>query len=154
MAIEIERKFLVKDDSWKQYVVKSTRFIQAYLSHRPEGTVRLRILEDKAFLTVKGKTAGIKRPEWEYEIPIEDAIRMFDSKVYEGEYLEKTRNIVVYKGAVWEVDVFHGRHDGLVLAEIELEDTEIYPELPPFVGREVSDDPRYFNSNLNLTGLS
>lgn len=150
MAKEIERKFLLINDSWKQYVVKSTRIIQAYLSHRHEGIVRLRIYGDKAFLTIKGKTIGIERHEWEYEIPVKDAMEMLDLKVYENSFIEKTRHIVKYDNEIWEIDEFHGRHQGLILAEIETPYTGYVVKIPPFIGKEVSDDPQYFNSNLNI----
>lgn len=154
MALEIERKFLVSNDSWKASVIGSSKFIQAYLSHRPEGIVRLRITDGKAFLTIKGKTRGVKRHEWEYEIPLKDAYEMLENEIYEGSYLEKTRYFVEYMGEKWEVDEFHGKHEGLVLAEIELPEIDSKFTIPPFVGKEVSNDPRYFNSNLNLNGLS
>lgn len=146
---EIERKFLVTNDSWRPYVTRTTHFIQAYLSHRPEGIVRLRICNDNAFLTIKGKTTGIERHEWEYPIPLNDALEMMNNKVYEGKFIEKTRYIVETNGLKWEIDEFHGRHEGLILAEIELPDSNVQIELPNFVGKEVSNDPRYFNSNLN-----
>lgn len=149
MAKEIERKFLVANDGWKAYVTGRKHFLQAYLSHRPEGIVRLRICDNVAYLTVKGKTIGIERCEWEYTIPLKDAYEMLKHRVYEGKYLEKTRYIVEYRGETWEIDEFHGRHEGLVLAEIELPSTEYVLDIPPFIGKEVSHDPRYFNSNLN-----
>ena len=152
MAQEIERKFLLANDSWKEHVVSSTRMIQAYLSHRPEGIVRLRLCGEKAYLTIKGMTIGIKRNEWEYEIPVTDAYEMLDDKVYEGSYLEKTRYIVEYMGHKWEIDEFHGRLQGLVTAEIELDCADKDIPLPPFIGKEVSHDPRYFNSSLNREG--
>ena len=149
MAKEIERKFLIADDSWKKYVIKSEKYIQAYISHRPDGIVRLRMSNDKAYLTVKGRTTGIERHEWEYELPFSDAMEMLHAGVCEGGYIEKTRHIIDYRGHTWEVDEFHGRHEGLLLAEIELSSPKTEIDLPPFIGREVSHDPHYFNSNLN-----
>lgn len=149
MGKEIEHKYLVKDESWRQYVVSSDKFIQAYISHRKDGIVRLRISEHKAYITIKGRTVDCERGEWEYEIPVTDAQEMMAHKVYEGGYLEKRRYYVIYEGFKWEIDVFEGRHKGLILAEIELPDKQTEFIIPPFIGEEVSQDPQYFNSNLN-----
>lgn len=149
MSKEIERKFLVNNDSWKNYVVGMEHLIQAYITHRINGTVRLRICDTKAFITIKGRTKGIERHEWEYEIPIEDAREMLANRIYQGKYIEKTRYYLNFNGYRWEIDVFHGRHEGLVMAEIELPDSYHVLQLPSFIGKEVSHDPRYFNSNLN-----
>ena len=148
MAKEVERKFLVANDSWKDLVSESIDILQAYISHRVEGTVRLRLANNKAYLTLKGRTNGIERHEWEYEIPFKDGSEMIENKIYEGDYISKTRNFVRYENLNWEVDVFHGSLEGLILAEIELPDSDTPIELPPFIGEEVSGDPRYFNSNL------
>ena len=149
MAKEIERKFLVKNDEWRKFVVSSENFLQAYISHRVNGIVRLRITDTKAFITIKGRTKGIERHEWEYEIPVSDAREMLENRIYQGKYIEKTRYIVNCDGYCWEVDVFHGRHEGLILAEIEIPEADHNLALPSFIGKEVSHDPRYFNSNLN-----
>lgn len=149
MAKEVERKFLVANDSWKQFVVSSDNFLQAYLTHRINGTVRLRVCNQSAFITIKGRTHVIERHEWEYEIPLNDALEMIHNKIYQGQYIEKTRYYVDFEGYRWEIDQFHGRHEGLVLAEIELPHADADIPLPPFIGKEVSHDPRYFNSNLN-----
>lgn len=154
MAFEIERKFLLANDSWKSYVVSSSHLVQAYISHRHEGVVRLRIVDDAvARLTIKGKTDGIQRHEWEYDIPVQDAHNMIAQGVIEGDYIEKTRHTVEYDGFMWEIDIFHGRHEGLMLAEIELPSADAPIALPPFIGREVSHDPRYFNSALNRSSV-
>lgn len=147
MAKEIERKFLVSDDSYKLMASESHRIAQGYISRRKEGTVRVRILDDEAFLTVKGKNYGISRNEWEYPIPVEDAREMFRD-VCEDPILEKTRWIVPYEGLIWEVDEFRGALAPLVMAEVELPSADTPVSLPPFVGREVSGDPAYYNSNL------
>lgn len=147
MAKEIERKFLVSDDSYKLMASESHRIAQGYISRRKEGTVRVRILDDAAFLTVKGENHGISRNEWEYPIPVEDAREMFRD-VCEGPTLEKTRWIVPYEGLSWEVDEFRGTLAPLVVAEVELPSADTPVSLPPFVGREVSGDPAYYNSNL------
>lgn len=148
MAAEIERKFLVANDSWRDMARASMNITQAYISHRPDGIVRLRLTDSKAWLTVKGRTRGISRNEWEYEIPIEDAREMIDHHIYEGSYLSKTRYLVDYKGRTWEIDEFHKGLKGLVLAEVELPSVETEVELPPFIGEEVSGNPEYYNSNL------
>lgn len=147
MAKEIERKFLVSDDSYKLMASESHRIAQGYISRRKEGTVRVRILDDAAFLTVKGENHGISRNEWEYPIPVEDAREMFRD-VCEDPILEKTRWIVPYEGLIWEVDEFRGALAPLVVAEVELPSADTPVPLPPFVGREVSGDPAYYNSNL------
>lgn len=147
MAKEIERKFLVSDDSYKLMASESHRIAQGYISRRKEGTVRVRILDDEAFLTVKGENYGISRNEWEYPIPVEDAREMFRD-VCEDPILEKTRWIVPYEGLIWEVDEFRGALAPLVMAEVELPSADTPVSLPPFVGREVSGDPAYYNSNL------
>lgn len=131
-------------------MVKTVHLVQAYISHRHDGIVRVRIHNDmEARLTVKGRTTGIERHEWEYEIPVADAKEMIARGVTEGGCIDKTRHIVKYNGATWEIDEFHGRHEGLVVAEIELPEADYPLDIPPFIGREVSHDPRYFNSTLN-----
>ncbi|MDE6393708.1 MAG: CYTH domain-containing protein [Duncaniella sp.] len=147
MAKEIERKFLVKDNSFTKMTTVSCDIRQTYLSDRPEATVRLRVRGDRAYITVKGKNSGAVRDEWEYEIPVTDAEEMAH-RLAGGWSIDKTRHLVPYGGRVWEVDVFRGRHDGLILAEVELDDAGVEVELPPFVGQEVTGDAAYYNSNL------
>lgn len=147
MAKEIEHKFLVKSDNYRLMANAAHRIAQGYISRRPEGTVRVRILDDRAFLTVKGKNDGLVRDEWEYEIPLADAAEMLD-RTCEGKSLEKTRYIVDYEGFIWEVDEFHGAREGLVVAEVEVPSADTVFPLPPFVGEEVTGDPAYYNSNL------
>ncbi len=147
MAAEIERKFLVEDDSWIDGTA-GVRMIQGYLSHDPERTVRVRLAGGNAWLTIKGRSEGITRAEFEYAIPPADAREMLEWCLPGVIY--KTRHRVPYGGHVWEVDVFHAENAGLVVAEVELEDASISPELPPWVGAEVSADPRYFNSCLAI----
>ena len=149
MAKEIERKFLVADDGWRSMVSEVHEIKQGYLSTRPEAVVRVRIKDREAFLTVKGITRGIERHEWEYQIPVDDATLMLQNIEPSTVVISKTRHIVVYDGMCWEIDVFHGSHEGLVLAEIELDSPEREVTLPPFVGPEVTRDPRYFNSVLS-----
>lgn len=144
MSTEIERKFLVKGVEWKQGVGVS--FCQGYLSSNKERTVRVRIAGDKAFLTIKGITKGISRAEFEYEIPVSDADYLL--KMCEGPLIKKKRYTQVYNGFKWEIDEFAGENEGLVIAEIEVENETQLFERPDWVGKEVSDDPRYFNSSL------
>jgi len=148
MAKEIERKFLVKDSGYKMLSSESIRIVQGYLCRRPESTVRVRIKGDCGFLTVKSRTVGMTRDEWEYPIPESDARQML-AACCEGTVIDKTRHIVHFGDHVWEVDEFHGTHSGLVTAEVELpSESTVLGELPPFVGEEVTGDVRYYNSNL------
>lgn len=147
MALEIERKFLLKDDSWKSQVVRSHVLKQGYLASSPGPTVRIRTSDESAFLTIKGKTIGISRVEFEYDVPMEEALELL--KLSANAPIEKTRHIVKADGYVWEIDVFEGANHGLVLAEVEVQSEDEQIVLPSWVGIEVSDDPRYFNSYLS-----
>lgn len=145
MAVEIERKFLV--DKRKLHALTFTsesKIAQGYLSFSP--TVRVRLKDNRGFLTVKSSTVGISRQEFEYEIPAEDAEQLL--KLCGRFVLKKYRRKLEYGGHVWEVDFFAGRHAGLVLAEVELNAPDEPVDLPDWVSREVSGDARYFNSNL------
>lgn len=146
MALEIERKFLVADNSFKAESVESHNICQGYLSRDPTRTVRIRIRDSKGFITVKGVTVGCVREEFEYEIPYEDAERLL--ALCQPPVLKKVRYIVPFGGFRWEIDEFLSREDGLILAEVELPDAEATVELPPFVGEEVTGNPAYYNSNL------
>lgn len=146
MGVEIERKFLVKDDSFKQTAVKSNRIMQGYLCREPERTVRVRIRDDKGFLTVKGKNEGAQRLEFEYEIPKADAEEMLS--LCAGKILDKTRYVVDYKGFSWEIDEFHNLDIPLIVAEIELPSIETEFDIPDFIGEEVTGNPKYYNSML------
>ena len=147
MAIEIERKFLIKNDSWKKDLVGQI-YQQAYLSKSANKTVRIRIVEEKAFLTMKGKSKGISRTEFEYSIPVDDA-RIMINDLCDTPAILKQRYRVNFKGHSWEVDEFDQENDGLILAEIELNAEDEFFELPPWAGKEVSGDPKYYNSNLS-----
>jgi len=147
MATEIERKFLVSPGAWQPHPGAGTLHRQGYLSGDPERIVRIRIAGDEAFVTVKGRTHGISRLEFEYPIPVSDAATMLD-QLCPGPLVEKRRYEQPYAGLLWEIDVFEGDNAGLVLAEVELPTPTTPIVLPPWVGREVSNDPRYFNSNL------
>ncbi|MFI5230406.1 MAG: CYTH domain-containing protein [Gemmatimonadales bacterium] len=150
MAREIERKFLVRRDRWRPNGTAGTggtRYRQGYLSTDPARVVRVRTAGDAAFLTVKGTTVGTSRAEYEYRIPLEDADEMLDQLCLHP-LIEKTRYREAFGGRPWEIDVFEGTNDGLVVAEIELSSAQSQFEEPPWLGAEVSGDPRYFNSNL------
>jgi len=146
MGKEIERKFLLKNNDWKSQVVKTHTIQQGYLSTDPERTVRIRIKDDNGILTIKGKNEGITRLEFEYSIPLKDAKELI--KMCGKPLIEKTRNIIVLKNHTWEIDEFSGIHKGLILAEIELKSEDIEFHIPNWIGKEVSHDPRYYNSNL------
>lgn len=148
MGKEIERKFLVKDQSFKSLATTVDRIEQGYISLRPGGTVRVRIKNERAFITVKGLNNGAVRDEWEYEIPNSDALEMMN-RVTEGTVIKKCRYDVDYEGHKWEIDVFEGVHQGLILAEIELENENATFVKPPFIGEEVTGDPQYYNSVLS-----
>ena len=147
MAKEIERKFMVKDGSYMTEAENSVEIAQGYLSIHPDRTVRVRIAGERGFMTVKTRNVGAVRGEWEFEIPIEDA-REILSQAAVG-VLSKTRYYVPSSdGFTWEIDKFHGSLEGLAIAEIELPDEQTPFALPPFAGKEVTGDPRYYNSNL------
>lgn len=145
MAKEIERKFLIRDDSWKQ--AEGTLLRQGYLNRDKGRTIRVRLAGSKGFLTVKGETFGATREEFEYEIPPEDAVILLD-EICEKPLIEKRRYRVEYGSVTFEIDEFLGENEGLILAEVELEDESQQVPQPPWLGEEVTHDPRYFNSNL------
>lgn len=146
MGIEIERKFLVTDSSYREMASGFRDIAQGYLSKDPDRTVRIRILDDCGYITVKGRNNGEARKEFEYPVPLKDAMEMLD--LCEGRVIRKRRYIVDYRGYRWEVDEFGGDLAPLVVAEIELSECgESFP-LPPFVSEDVTGDPTYYNSNL------
>lgn len=147
MAQEIERKFLVLNDDYKKLAERKIEISQGYLSRNPERTVRVRIIGEEGRLTVKGKNKGCVRLEFEYTVPAEDARKMLG--LCEGRIISKTRWYVKdIDGLIWEVDEFKGDLAPLVVAELELTSPEQSFERPGFVGREVTDDPTYYNSAL------
>ncbi len=148
MAQEIERKFLVKNNSFKKDAFKSTRIVQGYLSSVPERTVRVRIKDDKGYLTVKGlgNESGASRFEWEIEIPKQDVENLL--KICEPGIIDKTRYLVKNGDLTFEVDEFYGDNEELVVAEIELKSEDQAFEKPDWLGEEVTGDPRYYNSML------
>lgn len=150
MSTEIERKFLVRGREFITEAAESTDIVQGYLSSLPDRTVRIRIRGDKGFITIKGKAgdSGIDRYEWEKEIMVEEARELLE--LCEPFPVKKTRHLVHYRGHLFEVDVFHGENDGLVMAEIELNAVDEPFERPPWLGEEVSHDPRYYNAFLSV----
>lgn len=145
MGIEIERKFLVTGEFRSGEPV---HFLQGYLSREPGRTVRARIADDQAWLTIKSLTNNTVRQEFEYEIPLADAKQMIE--LCDGPVIEKHRWNINYLDHLWEVDVFSGDNQGLIVAEIELTAPDEHFVLPPWVGEEVSHDPRYHNSQLSV----
>ncbi len=146
--LEIERKFLVKSEAYKALASKQYRIVQGFLNSNPERVVRVRIKEDKGFLTVKGKSdiSGLTRFEWEVEISLEDAENLL--KICEKGSIEKIRYEVIVEGKTFEVDEFFGNNKGLTIAEIELEDKLETFKRPSWLGEEVTGQTQYYNSNL------
>ena len=147
MATEIERKFLVSGE-FAGESTESIHVVQGYLNSSPERTVRVRISGDKGFLTIKGLTSdtGMSRFEWEYEISVDEAMALLG--ICEDGVIDKTRFMVPYGAHVFEVDVFHGENEGLIMAEIELASEDEPFERPEWLGEEVTSDARYYNSML------
>jgi CYTH domain-containing protein len=146
MAKEIERKFLVVDDDWRA-LARGTRYRQGYLSTVKERTVRVRAIDDKGFLTIKGVSIGATQSEYEYEIPATDAAEMLND-LCEKPIIEKNRYKIPMGGVIWEVDEFLGVNDGLTIAEVELQSEDQSFPKPDWIGEEVTGDPKYFNANL------
>lgn len=146
MGKEIERKFLVKDDSFKN-LTQGIKYRQGYLNSMKERVVRVRTIDDKGFLTVKGITTGATRVEYEYEIPVKDADAMLDD-LCEKPLIEKNRYKIGFESFIWEVDEFFGENQGLIVAEVELEREDQHFEKPEWISEEVTGDPKYFNLNL------
>lgn len=147
MGIEIERKFVVTADSWRSLARPGRRFCQGYIAKSDNGSVRVRRAGDEAFLTFKGPRHGLARAEYEYPIPVDDAEELL--KLFcQRPLIEKTRHEVHCEGLVWEVDVFSGEDEEVVLADIELDRPDEPVRLPSWVGREVTGDPAYSNSTL------
>ncbi|OOZ42043.1 adenylate cyclase [Solemya pervernicosa gill symbiont] len=147
MAKEIERKFLLRDESWLGEVVREIPYRQGYLANTEEVSVRIRISGESAKLNIKSATLGIERHEYEYAIPVEEGQEMLDN-LCKGPIIEKVRHIVKRGGHTWEIDRFSGENEGLVVAEIELASTDEAFERPVWLGDEVSSDTRYYNSCL------
>ena len=146
--MEIEHKYLVNGEDYKSMACGKSEITQGFLSRVPERVVRVRVRGDEGFITIKGKGSGVAHPEFEYAVPIDDAQQMM--ALCEPPIIEKTRYIVVHDGNRWEVDEFHGKLQGLVIAELEVPSEDYRFDLPPFVGEEVTGDPRYYNAQLGV----
>jgi adenylate cyclase len=146
MPLEIERKYLVRDDSWRTPGT-GTRYRQGYLSTEPGRTVRVRVGAGRGFITIKGLTVNRARPEYEYPVPVEDANAMLDTLCLRP-IIEKIRYTIEHAGLHWEIDEFEGENAGLIIAEVELAGADQQILLPDWIGAEVTDDPRYYNASL------
>ncbi|MBN1987129.1 MAG: CYTH domain-containing protein [Prolixibacteraceae bacterium] len=149
--IEIERKFWVAKEKWKP-AGEGRKLVQGYLSVDPERTIRVRIVGEQAFITIKGKTEGIRRTEFEYKIPKSEGEILLNMCLYSP--VEKIRFKEKIGDCVWEIDVFGGANQGLILAEVELEQDDQQIQLPAWVGKEVSGDVRFYNSYLAVHPFS
>lgn len=147
MGIEIERKFLVKNNSWQVESDAGQEFVQGYMVGGVKSSVRVRIEGDRAFLNIKSATIGVTRMEYEYPIPVSDARELLEN-LCNKPLIEKNRYLIRRNGLVWEIDVFKGDNAGLVVAEVELNSQDQAFESPEWLGEEVSHDPRYYNVNL------
>lgn len=149
--IEIERKFLVNSDIFVTKSFKKTKITQGYLNSDSNRTVRVRLKDDLAYITIKGKSnkSGTMRFEWEKEIDYTEAIELM--KLCEDYIIDKTRYLVAHDGHTFEVDIFHGDNDGLIVAEIELKDEHEHFNKPDWLGEEVTGDIRYYNSYISNT---
>ncbi|SOD15165.1 CYTH domain-containing protein [Pedobacter xixiisoli] len=153
MAVEIEHKYLVLENIWDKEVAHDHMVIrQGYLQTDPNKTIRVRTKGPQGYLTIKGKAVGASRPEFEYEIPVEEANELLNH--FCTNLIDKTRYYVVYEGKTWEVDVFGGLNEGLVVAEIELSSEGETYSLPSWAGENVTTDMRYANSNLTINPFS
>jgi adenylate cyclase len=147
MAIEVERKFLVVNDAWRDRVASRVHIMQGYLANNAGLTVRVRLKGADAYLTIKGATQGVSRAEYEYPIPVEDAESLLRDLAISPP-VDKVRHEIRVGDHVWELDVFSGENEGLVMAEVELSSEDEVFEMPDWAGEEVSADPRYYNVNL------
>ena len=147
MPLEIERKFLLKNEEWRKQADAGTAYRQGYLVGSKQASVRVRIEGEVARLNIKSATLGIRRQEYEYSIPVDEAEEMLDT-LCEQPQIEKIRYKLVHGTHLWEIDVFAGANAGLVVAEVELASEDESLELPTWVAEEVSDDPRYYNVSL------
>lgn len=146
MPVEIERKFLVQGDAWRNGVRRHELFRQGYLAGSASCSVRVRVGGDSAWVGIKGRVLGASRPEYEYEIPLHEGNEILDTLCVHS--VEKRRHWVPYAGHEWEVDEFLGGNAGLLVAEVELDDESEDFARPPWLGREVTQDARYYNSSL------
>ena len=147
MGIEIERKFLLANDEWRQHVSSSVQFRQGYLVGSEKSSVRVRIQGDKSNLNIKGATLGVRRQEFEYPIPMDDASELL-STLCAKPIIEKTRHYITAGEHTWEIDEFAGDNEGLIVAEIELNHEDDAFAAQSWLGKEVSGNERYYNSML------
>ena len=147
MATEIERKFLILNQDWQEYTKSELHIVQGYLATNEFSSTRIRIQNDKANINIKSATLGITRTEFEYSIPVDDARLMLDDLCIKP-VIEKTRFTVEHMNHTWEIDVFSGDNEGLIVAEIELSSPDEAFEKPSWIGEEVSNDARYYNACL------
>lgn len=147
MAREIERKFHVRGEGWKEAATGSIRYVQGYLANGEAASVRIRSDGRRAWLNIKSATLDIERIEYEYPVPLADGEDMLE-RLCEGALVEKRRWFVPWDDRIWEIDVFEGENEGLVVAELELASVDEAFSRPPWIGREVSDDPRFYNVYL------
>lgn len=146
MGKEIEKKYLVKNDAWRP-LSEGLVCRQGYLSRKKERIVRVRTMNNKGFITIKGITSGATRMEYEYQIPETEAKAILDT-LCEKPLIEKIRYHIEYRGFLWEVDEFLGNNKGLIVAEVELKSEAQHVVKPKWLGEDVTGDPKYFNSNL------
>jgi adenylate cyclase len=147
MALEIEHKFLVRNDEWRKLVKHSADYRQGYLSSKPTNSIRIRISEDKAWLNIKSATIGNQRHEYEYPIPMTDANEIINNLCHHP-IIEKTRHFIYLGAHTWEIDEFKHANKGLIVAEIELTIQNEKFERPSWIGEEVTHDLKYYNNNL------
>ncbi len=147
MALEIEHKFLIINNNWKEDVEKASEYKQGYLVSDKKRSIRVRVSDEKAWLNIKSATIGTSRQEYEYEISLDEGIEILNS-LCERPIIEKTRHFVFFEGHTWEIDVFSGDNDGLIVAEIELSAVGEDFCKPDWVGEEVTDDLKYYNNSL------
>jgi CYTH domain-containing protein len=152
--MEIERKYLVNKILWQELrqPVNASFVQQAYLSTDPKCSVRIRITDSKALITIKGETTGISREEFEYSVPLNDGLEIM--RLAGKPVIVKSRYVIHHDGYKWEVDEFHGDNEGLILAEVELKADSENPEWPEWIDKEVSGDPRYFNLQLAINPIN
>lgn len=147
MPTEIERKFLVTNDRWREQAQRAQRMCQGYIAGSAQGSVRVRIAGEQAWLNIKSATLGIERLEYEYAIPLNEAEELL-AKLVTGGQIDKTRHWLTMAGHTWEIDEFHGDNQGLVVAELELSAVDEAFTQPDWLGQEVSMEARYYNSEL------
>ncbi|MGZ8142712.1 MAG: CYTH domain-containing protein [Methylosarcina sp.] len=153
MAIEIEHKFLLATNEWRNHIQRSVKYKQGYLSSLATSSIRIRVSDNHAWLNIKSATIGTQRHEYEYEIPLTDANELLNT-LCKKPLIEKTRHFVADNNKIWEIDEFEGENSGLIVAEIELAEPEESFIKPTWLGTEVTGDLRYYNNNLAVLSYS